>query len=63
MLKMMRNGEIFPTDLNYVNLSFIQNNSPSLIGFSLNLTFNWCNEQVPFYKKRPDHVTVSDEIS
>ena len=63
MLNMMRNLEIFPTDLNYVNSLFIQNNSPSLIGFSLNLTFNWCNEQVTFYKKRPDHVTVSDEIS
>ena len=37
--------------------------SPSLSGFNLNLTFNWCNEQVTFYqkKKMPNHVTVSDE--
>ena len=59
----MRNLEIVPTDLNYVNSLFIQNNSPSLNGFNLNLTFNWCKEQVTFYKKKPNHVTVSDEIS
>ena len=48
---MMRNLEIFPKDLTYANSLFIQNNSPSLIGFNLNFTFNWCNEQVTFYIK------------